>query len=576
MLPDKGDIEPMVATHRSRAQRRALLVSLTSGVLIAGLVSLTSFVAAARRIPGSAAQPAFTHNATGYVSGDIVVKYVHGADSAGIARAEAAAGAHFLRAIPQLGVRVLSVADGREDAAIKSLHLSGRVAYAERDGLAQATNTPNDPYWASQLATSTAQIHVAAGWDNATGVTGPIVAVVDTGVEASHPDLAGKVLGGYNFVGGSTNAADDNGHGTMVAGIIAADTNNSAGIAGLCWGCQILPVKVLDSTGSGSYANIASGITYAADHGAKVINLSLGGASSSSSLQDAVTYAVGKGATVVAAAGNGGCACILYPAAYSNVIAVGAVDGTNTISTYSDYGASLDVMAPGTNWSTSMSASSGYAGFAGTSSATPDVTGLAALVLSVKPSLSPAEVATVLESTAQDLGSAGWDQYYGFGEVDFSAALLSVCAGCSSSPAPTLTATATPHATPTPTPTPAPTVTPTAPPSPTAAPTTTPTSTPVPTSATTTTTYGGSLSTKQSARSFVMAAGTGSYKASVTNNKAALLTLTLVAANGSTLATTQGTATTLSLTVPAGTYTLVVKDNGTRTSFSVTVTYVTP
>jgi thermitase len=556
-----------------QGRRTSILRTVVLPVVVAALfVALTGLASAASNPEASLnTTPTFTRNATGFAAGDVIVKFKRGVDAPGMTRAEAAAGAHLLHTIPQLGVRVVSVAVGHEDGAVAALRANGSVAYAERDGRAEATDTStNDPYYMSQTSTSISQVRAPAAWDVTTGAPGFVVAVVDSGV-SSHPDLAGKLLPGWDYVNNDNNPADDNGHGTMVSGLLAAATNNATGIAGLCWSCQILPVKVLDAGGSGTYSNIASGITYAADHGAKVINLSLGGSSASSTLQGAVTYAVGKGATVVAASGNNACDCVLYPAAYPNAIAVGAVDGTNVKSTYSNYGAALDVVAPGTNWATSSVTQSGYAAFAGTSSATPVVSALVALTLSVAPNLSPTQLATVLESSALDLGAVGWDSSYGAGEVDFAATLAAACTNCTPGATAAPTPTAPTSASPTPAATVGATFAPT--PAPTATPTAVPTPTPTLAPTITSTTFSGSLSSKTTSRSFGVTAAAGLLTASVSTSKGVAVSLSLLASDGAKLATAQGTAGKLSLPVPAGSYVLVVTWSGTRTSFNLAVTY---
>ncbi len=186
-------------------------------------------------------------------------------------------------------------------------------------------------------------------WDISTG-QGVTVAVVDTGIRKG-TDLAKTCfVSGYDFVNSDTDPIDDNGHGTHVAGTVAQSTDNGVGVAGVAYKSCLMPVKVLDATGSGTYADVASGIIYAADNGAKVINLSLGGSSDSQTLKDAVAYAYGKGVTVVAAAGNNNSRTLSYPAAYdAYVIAVGATQYDETKAPYSNYGPSLDLVAPGGN-----------------------------------------------------------------------------------------------------------------------------------------------------------------------------------------------------------------------------------
>ena len=220
------------------------------------------------------------------------------------------------------------------------------------------------------------------------------MAVVDTGVSPL-PDLAGRILPGHDFVHGTGNAADDNGHGTMAAGVIAAAGNNRTGVAGICWNCRILPVKVLDARGSGSYVNIAAGIRYAADRGAQIISLSLGGPDDSQLLRAAVAYAAGKGALVIAAAGNKGSSAPHFPAAIPPVLAVGAVTSTDVRYPWSNYGKGwVGITAPGCNPAQSRTGAVGQ--YCGTSSATPFVAGVAALLASTVPMPSAAQIRAAL------------------------------------------------------------------------------------------------------------------------------------------------------------------------------------
>ncbi|HEY1739469.1 MAG TPA: S8 family serine peptidase [Acidimicrobiia bacterium] len=264
-----------------------------------------------------------------------------------------------------------------------------------------------------------------AVWPTTAG-NGVIVAVVDSGVRATHQDLTGAVLPGTDYVQAGGDGTDDaNGHGTHVAGIIAARMNGVGGVGGAP-GVKILPVRVLDASGSGYMSDVASGIIYAADHGARVINLSLGGTAPSPALEQAMQYANGKGAVVVAAAGNGAESgnAPIYPAAYPEAVAVAAVDNTLHRADFSQYGSYVDLAAPGVNilsdWSSSDSA---YAYASGTSMAAPFASAAAALVVAHDPTFSAAQVTQRLESTAVDLGSPGYDEYYGHGLVDAAAAV---------------------------------------------------------------------------------------------------------------------------------------------------------
>jgi len=252
---------------------------------------------------------------------------------------------------------------------------------------------------------------------------GVVVALLDTGVEAEHPDLAANIIGGWNFVDGNDNVTDVDGHGTMVCGVIAAVANNGLGIAGVASNVSIMPLKVLSETG-GNMFDIDLAIRYAADQGAQVIGMSLGGNFSRFPLlmQDAVEYAYQKGCILVAAAGNDGSNEPFYPAAFDQVIAVSAINEVDQKASFSNYGDYIDFCAPGVHVLTTWKNGT-YAYRDGTSFAAPFVTGVVALMLSKEPSLDPENVTATLRAEAEDLGAEGWDQFYGWGLVDAYAAV---------------------------------------------------------------------------------------------------------------------------------------------------------
>jgi subtilisin family serine protease len=252
--------------------------------------------------------------------------------------------------------------------------------------------------------------------------SGQVVAVIDTGVDASHPDLAGVVRVGRDFVQTGDARYDPNGHGTHVAGVVAAVGGNGIGGAGLAQGAQILPVRVMDSTGSGYDSDAARGLVWAADHGATVANMSLGGPDRSAVLDSAISYALGKGVTIVAAAGNAGLDGdpTLWPAADPGVIAVGAVDAYGVRPGWSSTGSHLAVVAPGVSILSTVPGG-GYQSWSGTSMAAPFVSAAAAL-LKHRSVLGPAAVRTQLMATAVDLGPLGFDPQYGAGRIDLVAA----------------------------------------------------------------------------------------------------------------------------------------------------------
>lgn len=286
--------------------------------------------------------------------------------------------------LPALGVARVHVRGGGAAvaAALARLRRDPGVLYAVRDQQVQAFYTPNDPYVGYQW--SLPRVHALEAWDIARGNPSVLIGVLDTGVEATHPDLRDKlVLPGYNALDGSTNTNDGHGHGTHVSGIAAAATDNGVGVAGAGFNSRVVPVKVLSDGGEGSFSSVISGIRWAADHGVKVINMSLGGTvdypGEAQPLQDAVNYARERGVVVVAAAGNSGNQTPEYPGALENVICVASTDGNDARSGFSTYGSWIDVGAPGSGI-LSSARGGGYAYYSGTSMATPLVAGEAALL----------------------------------------------------------------------------------------------------------------------------------------------------------------------------------------------------
>lgn len=259
---------------------------------------------------------------------------------------------------------------------------------------------------------------------------GQVVAVVDSGVDLSHPDLAGALVPGYDVLAGTAGGQDQNGHGTHVAGIVAAVAGNGVGGAGVALHARVMPVRVLDASGAGSSADVAAGVVWAVDHGADVVNLSLGGPSDDAVLDRAIAYALGKGVPVVAAAGNEAESGnpVEYPAAVPGVIAVSAVDSSSQHAPFANTGDYVAVSAPGVGVPSTW-LGGGYATLSGTSMATPFVAGAAAVVRAAAPGLTPAQVRAALVGSARDLGSAGPDPTYGAGLLDVAAARAAAVAG---------------------------------------------------------------------------------------------------------------------------------------------------
>ena len=295
-----------------------------------------------------------------------------------------------------------------------------RVAYSYRR---HALTIPNDPQWAAAQSDYLAPLRLDRAWDISKG-SGVTVADVDTGADLNHPDLAGQLVTGRNVLNPLSTPQDDNGHGTMTAGIVAAKTDNGRGIVGMAPSAKVMPIKVLDSNGSGSDADIAVGIDWARTHGAKVINLSLGGSADDPVLRDAVANAIAANVVVVAAAGNDGVEGVNFPAAYPGVIAVSATDHHGALTAFSSFGWRIDLAAPGLDiTSTTLGTGDNYQTESGTSFSSPMVAGVAALVRSQHPTWTQAQVANRLRDTARDIGLPGVDPAFGHGMVDPLAAL---------------------------------------------------------------------------------------------------------------------------------------------------------
>ncbi|MEM3478744.1 MAG: S8 family serine peptidase [Candidatus Bathyarchaeia archaeon] len=319
--------------------------------------------------------------------------------------------------IPQISVLVISVPEGAAERVKSALMRNPMVDFVEENRLIEPSQTPNDPYYSKQWHLPT--IGAPGAWDVSTGSQSIVVAVLDSGVDPSHPDLAGKLLQGWNFYDNNADTSDVYGHGTKVAGTAAAIANNGIGVASVAWNCVILPVRVTDTSGYTSYSLLSKGLTYAADRGAKVAVMSFQ-IFSGSSLSSAAKYFMDKGGLAVAAAGNTG----KYEGYADNpyIVSVSATASGDILASFSSYGPYVDLSAPGVSIYTTVKGGS-YGSVSGTSFSAPIVAGVAALIFSANPSLTPADIEQILESTAVDLGDTGYDVYYGWGRVNAYEAL---------------------------------------------------------------------------------------------------------------------------------------------------------
>ena len=406
---------------------RRVGVALSAFILIS-LSFATSGSSAPFRVPGPRGE---------FVPDEVLVAFRGGANAHAVARA---AGGRVEGELDGLSVYVLKVPAGAVERVVGALSRNPQVEFAEPNGYLHVFATPNDRSLGSQWGWVNVQAYDA--WNVTTGNATVRVAVVDTGIDVGNPDYAFPDYTGHedivscqtpiirSFVSGET-GNDDNSHGTHVAGTIGACTNNATGVAGANWAVQLMGVKVLDWSGSGTLTAVAAGIRWAADNDAKVINLSLGTSTRYKTLERAVNYAWNKGAVLACAAGNAGTSARTYPAAYTNCIAVAATDQNDEKASFSSYGAAwVDVAAPGVNIISTMQDQwdwcflcywygyqEGYDALSGTSMATPHVAGLAALVWATGQCATNVCVRGVIESTADPIPGTG--MYWKYGRVNY-------------------------------------------------------------------------------------------------------------------------------------------------------------
>jgi thermitase len=316
--------------------------------------------------------------------------------------------------IEELGVTLLDIPRGQDlqDVIDRLLKEEGdAIEFAEPDALVEPSFIPNDPNYPDQWYHT--RIHSPAAWDATTGNT-ITIAIVDTGVDLAHPDLAAHLVPGWNFFENNSNAYDVFGHGTVVAGAAAAIGENSAQVAGVAYNALIMPLRVSDTNGNASYSTIAQAIIYAADHGAKVANVSyqVGG---SSAVERAARYMLRKGGLTVVAEGNGG-SLTKYKNS-SAMIGVSATDNYDLATAWSNFGNAVDLAAPGQAiFTTTRGGGTDY--YSGTSLSAPITSGIIALVWSLHPTFAPDQIQNIVFKSAIDLGPAGWDQKYGWGRID--------------------------------------------------------------------------------------------------------------------------------------------------------------
>ncbi|KQW87275.1 peptidase S8 [Massilia sp. Root418] len=356
-----------------------------------------------------------------YAPGRLLVEAVAGVSDEDLAQVLKAHGGKHRK----LGQSTLHVVDlppsASATAVLAQLKHRPEFKFVELDRRVKSTYAANDPYAGSEWHLG--KMGAAIAWDKTQGA-GITIAILDSGVDASHPDLQPNLVAGTNIYGGNSDTSDVCGHGTAVAGAAAARTGNAAGVAGVAGQARIMPVRIAypDPTYGcyAYYSTVASGLTYAADHGARIANVSYGGVSGSAAVQSAAQYMKSKGGLVFVSAGNNGISESIAPT--SSMIVVSATDGNDAKASWSSYGSFVTLAAPGSGiWTTTKGG--GYQAWNGTSFASPVAASVAALMMAANPALDPAKVQSLLQSTAVDLGAAGRDALFGYGRVNAAAAV---------------------------------------------------------------------------------------------------------------------------------------------------------
>lgn len=358
---------------------------------------------------------------TQFVEGRVLVKFRDDILPDHARNLVAALGARDAGEINGLGVRILDLPDEADETGFaQAMAQRPEVEFAELDRILLPDEVvPDDPWYIDQWHLK--KINAPTAWSTTSGNANVIVAVLDSGVDGTHPDLAPKMVPGWNVYSKNSTTNDTGGHGTTVAGTVAAASNNGIGVASVAWGCKIMPVRIIDSSGYTSTSLVADGLTWAADHGARVANISFSPIVDSSTVTSAAKYFQSKGGVVTSSAGNLGNFVSTPENPY--ILTVGATDTNDVLASFSSSGNAVDLSAPGVLIRTT-SLGGGYQSVAGTSFSAPIVAGVAALVMSANPSLSPAKIQDVLKQSADDLGAAGWDPSYGSGRVNAARALV--------------------------------------------------------------------------------------------------------------------------------------------------------
>ncbi len=403
----------MPMKHRSKGSAGCTRFTRVAAFAVGLAILLASGLA------GAQGQSRVGKRAATWVSGELLVGFRAGVGAPGRYALYQKHGAQFLQDIGQRTRIVrLRVPAGMEDAILRQLARMPEVKFVEKNIEFAAALVPNDPEYLGQWHLP--QIQAEQAWDLGQGSAGAVIAILDSGIDASQPDFAGKLLLGYNTFSNNSDTSDAFGHGTEVAGVAGALTNNAVGVAGVAGNAPIMPVRVTDANGAANAASIANGIIWATDHGARVINLSFDGIVGNATITAAAEYALNHGTLVVAAAGN--CGCVDAQVETPFILSVSATDQNDALAYFSSTGPFVDLAAPGTDILTTAKYGL-YLPDSGTSLASPVVAGVAGLMFGANPALTPTAATELLEGTALDLGNAGYDPNFGYGRVNALAAV---------------------------------------------------------------------------------------------------------------------------------------------------------
>lgn len=410
---------PVRSTDSRRSYRAGSAPGFTLALaLVAALSGYAGLSdAAPANAPGRGEPAVAKDEFLGWAKGRLLVAPRAGLSDEEFGKALKALGARSKGRFARTGTHVLELPPGMDEVqAMHALKKDRRLKYVELDMAIAPSAIVTDPNYSSSWALP--KIGAPGAWDTANG-SGVTIAILDTGVDASHPDLAANLVPGWNMFDNNGDTTDVHGHGTSVAGAAAAVGNNGAGSAGVAWGAKIMPLRISGPDGWAYFSTIAQGLTWAADRGARVANVSYG-VSGSASVQSAANYMRSKGGVVVVAAGNSGVEEAI--AAHDSMLSISATGSSDVRASWSSFGAYVDLAAPGVSIY-APTRGGGYANVSGTSFASPITAGAAALVFSANPRLTPGDVETILKATAVDLGATGFDTYYGFGRIDAARAV---------------------------------------------------------------------------------------------------------------------------------------------------------